>query len=49
MLKSAHMLADMNTNSNRVSLTQIDSLFSTIEDDVKQVKEQDLVFFLLAF
>jgi len=39
MLKSAHMLANMNINSNGVSLTQIDTLFSTIEDDVKQNKE----------
>jgi len=39
MLKSAHMLADMNTNSHQLSLTQIDRLFSTIEDEVKHNKE----------
>lgn len=39
MLKSAHKLADLNNNMNMVSLEQIDSLFSIIEDDVKQFKD----------
>ena len=39
MLKSAHKLADLNNNMNMMSLDQIDSLFSIIEDDVKHNKE----------
>jgi len=35
MLKSAHKLADLNNNMSMMSLGQIDSLFSIIEDDIK--------------
>ena len=38
MLNSAHKLADLNNNMSMMSLGQIDSLFSIIEDDIKHYK-----------